>query len=195
VKDEITVSFSWTERDFVAVSRAWRLIQRPGPISRVAKTGCFLFLHLVVLVGIMTVYRAVSGDHARDLHITPLDIGIFSSLSLIAAYFLYANWYGVRRKLARAFRSSNLRNAKISYKFDQQWIEVSHPAAPSYQERFAWRFVDRFVEFRDGFLFFTSPTAYWLPKSAFTEPFEEIELAELAKSRVDKYEFVDKTAA
>ena len=84
---------------------------------------------------------------------------------------------------------------KMSYKFDQQSIEVSSTSAKSRsQSNFAWNLVDRFVELRDGFLLLTGPSGYWVPKSAFTEPFEEVELAELAKSRAKKYEFADKSA-
>lgn len=195
VKHEIVVSFSWTERDYVAASRAVPIIQRTGCISRMAQTGSFVFLHLLLLAGPFVALLYFSGARGSKDPITRDVVESGAVLSLIAACFLYANWYGVRGKLARAFLSSNLHTMKMSYKFDQQSIEVSSTSAESSsQSNFAWNLVDRFVEFRDGFLLLTGPSGYWVPKSAFTEPFEEVELAELAKSRAKKYEFADKSA-
>jgi hypothetical protein len=155
-----------------------------------AHTGSFVFLHLLLLAGPFVALLYISGARGSKDPITPSVVGSNAVLSLIAAYSLYANWYGVRGKLARAFLSSNLHTMKMSYKFDQQSIEVSSTSAESRSQSS----FDCFVEFRDGFLLLTGPSGYWVPKSAFTEPFEEVELAELAKSRAKKYEFVDKSA-
>ena len=169
MKDEIVVSFSWTERDYVAANRALPMIQRSGCISRVAQTGSILFFHLLLLAGPMVALLAISETRGNKAPITPLVVGFNVFLSLIAAYILYGTWYGVPGKLKRAFRASNWQNMKMSYKFDQQSIEVSSTSAESRsQSSFAWNLVDRFVEFRDGFLLLIGPSGYWVPKSAFT---------------------------
>jgi YcxB-like protein len=167
------------------------MLQRSGCISRVAAVGSLLIFHLLLLAGPIVAFLYISGARGDKDAITPLVVGFNVFLSLVAAYILYGTCYGVRRKLVRAFRSSNLHDVKLSYKFDRQSIEVSSTSA---QSRFAWSLVDRFVEFRDGFLVLTGPSGYWVPKRAFTEPFEEVELAELAKSLTKKYEFIDKLA-
>jgi hypothetical protein len=191
-KGKLVASFTWTKRDFVAAQRALPAIHRSGCISRVVRTGWFLFLHLVVLFGAVIAYRFISGNYSKEFEITAAEFGFFTLISLAALYTLYRNWYGVRWRLARSFHSLKLDQIKMTFEFDHEWIEVSSNAA---QSRFAWSSVDWFAEFRDGFQFVTGNTGHWVPRSAFAEPSDAIELAEMAKERAGRFEFVDKFAA
>ena len=63
------------------------------------ETGSFVFLHLLLLAGPFVALLYFSGARGSKDPITRDVVGSSAVLSLIAACFLYANWYGVRGKL------------------------------------------------------------------------------------------------
>jgi hypothetical protein len=85
-----------------------------------------------------------------------------------------------------------MKDMKINYVFSPNGIESKSALQ---QSRFDWSLVDRFFEFRDGFVLVSGTVASWVPKHAFTEAFEEIELSELGRKRAKNYKFIDRVAA
>lgn len=192
VKNNITAAFSWTEQDFIGAHRAARLARDPGYDSLITRAGFLLFGHLFFVSGLLVlpaVFMRKKGDNA------PIPLGavfMMAGISLIAGFVLFTNWYGYRWLMRRAFRKSLLGgDLKSSYIFTPEYIQSENRLIEAKKK---WEVVDRVIELRDGFVLVIGGAAEWVPKHAFAEPFDDVEFANLAKSRVKKYQIVDRRA-
>jgi hypothetical protein len=185
--DGIPASFTWTLDDFVASRRSVPMLRNRLHGTWLLR-GFGLFLgHLLLIMGPIFAMMALTGTEGANGPIPPSVVALNLGFSLIAAYFLFTQWYGWRWATGRAFRSSALSGAKVSYRFLPTSVEVSSPQIEARQN---WSVYDEVVEFRDAFLLISGPIANWLPRRAFGSPDEVEAFIALARSSVKRYRVI-----
>jgi hypothetical protein len=188
----ISASFVWNEQDYVAAYRAARMVRDSGYDSLVMRAGFLLLTHLFVLGGLLVVGLALAGAEGKEGPIPLSAVAINTAVALAAGYALFTRWYGFRWMMRRAYRSSPLYDLKVNYLFTPQQVEYTSRLA---QSRRDWSLINQVVEFRDGFLLVSGATAEWVPRYAFTEPFDDVAFSELARSYAKRYKSIERTAA
>lgn len=189
MEDVILASFTWSEEDYVAFTRAVGMLRNRAHDTWVMRAFLLLHGHLFLVGGLFVAGCSLSWNRGENAPIPPVVVMVSLAFSVFAAYVLFTRWYGLRWLTNRAFRSSRVADLKLSYQFRPTQIETTTRLI---QSKMDWSLITRLVEFRDGFLLLSDKIGYWLPKHAFTEPFDDVRFLELAKCVVEKYQFIDR---
>jgi hypothetical protein len=188
----LSVSFTYTERDFVAAYRAIRMVQKPEYDSAIMRLAVIVLGHVFLFCGIMIVGMWMSGFEGPKGKL-PLGVVAFNTaIAAFCAWLLYSKIYGYRRQLRWLYQNFDLRDEKVCYQFTPVRFIQTHKRA---QGSCDWSFVDGATELRDGFVIQASDAnTEWIPKHALNPAFEEVDLSNLLRSKVRNFKVVDRFA-
>jgi hypothetical protein len=189
----LSVSFTYTERDFIAAYRAIRMARNAEYDSAVMRLAVIVLGHIFLFCGIMIVGMWMSGFEGPSGKLPVEAVALNAAIAVICAWVLYSKIYGYRRQLRWLYETSDLRDEKVSYQFTPVSFIQNHSRA---RGRCDWSFVDSATELRDGFVIQASAANMeWIPKHALDPAFEDVELSNLLRSKVRAYKVVDRFAA
>jgi hypothetical protein len=188
----LSASFVWAEHDYLAAYRAARMVDHSAYDSLVMRAGFLLITHVFLVAGILVVGLALAGVKGNNGPIPLFAVAFNLAVALAAAYLLFTRWYGFRWMMRRAYCSSLQLELKASYVFTPQQIEYTSRYAHSKRD---WYLVNEVVEFRDGFIILSGQEKEWVPKYAFTEPFDDVAFSEFIRSSVTPSRSIDRTGA
>ena len=171
MQHEIPASFTWSLQDYTAFVRGVGMFQNKSYDSWLMRVGILFFGHLFLVTGLLITALAISGVGGRNGPIPMPAVAMNLVFSLVASYFLFTKWYRWRWMVARAFRSSQLPNLKVTYLFLPAQIESTSRLIQSKRD---WSAVSEVAEFRDAFILLSGNAVEWLPKHAFVEPFDDL---------------------
>ena len=189
----VSVSFTYTEREFIAAYRAIRMAGRPEYDNFIMQLPVILFGHIFLFTSIATIVMWLSGwEGPRGT--LPWGVGLLNvGTGSISAWALYTRVYFYRRHLRNLYRQFDLHDEKVFYQFTPLNFMLKHKRAEGSCD---WNLVDSVTELRDGFVIRVSAASEdWIPKHAFEEPFDEIEISNLLPSKVMRFNVVDRVAA
>jgi hypothetical protein len=189
----VSVSFTYTEREFMAAYRGIRMARGRDYDSFIMRLPAIVLGHVFLFTGIAVVVMWLSGWEGPKGAI-PWGAGLLNvATSSIAAWALYTKIYFYRRHLRSLYRRFDLRDEKVFYRFTPLSFILKHKRTAGSCD---WGLVDSVTELRDGFVIRVSAASEdWIPKHAFEEPFEEIEISNLLRSKVMRFNVVDRVAA
>jgi hypothetical protein len=189
----VSVSFTYTEREFMAAYRGIRMARARDYDSFIMRLPAIVCGHVFLFTGIAVISMWLSGWEGPNGTI-PWGAGLLNvATSSIAAWALYTKIYFYRRHLRALYRTFDLRDEKVFYQFTPLSFFLKHNRTEGSCD---WGLVDSVTELRDGFVIRVSAASEdWVPKHAFEEPFEEIEVSNLLRSKVSRFSVVDRVAA
>jgi hypothetical protein len=187
------VSFLFTEDEFIAAYRAIRMTINRAYDSWIMRLGIMIGGHIFLFASIVVWGLWLVGNKGENGPI-PIPVLVFNAIiAAFCVFGLYRSVYFYRRHLRSLYRSFPLRDEKVLYTFTPLRYSYEHRQA---QGSVDWRLVPKVTEFRDGFVIHTSGLdGHWIPKHALREPFGNVDLANLLRSRVTKYKPIDRSAA
>jgi hypothetical protein len=187
-----SVSYTFTEREFMAAHRAMRISRQPSYDSFTSRLGVIVAGHVMLLAAIEVLVLWLLGVEGDNGPIPGLVVVLGLAIGVYSAWALYSKIYCYRRHLQRLYQSYPLRDEKMFYQFT--------PLRFIFQHRFAqgstdWSLIDRATELKDGFVIQqTAEGGDWIPKHALDESFGDVELSNLLRSKVKRFKVVDRAA-
>jgi hypothetical protein len=189
----LSVSFTYTERDFIAAYRAIRMAQKPEYDGVIMRIAVIVIGHIFLFCGIAFVGMWLSGFEGPRGKLPFGAVALNAAIAAICAWVLYSNIYGYKRRLRWLYETSGLRDEKVSYQFTPVSLIRDRRCA---RDCCDWSFVDSVTELRDGFVIQASAAnTEWIPKHALDPAFEEVDLSNLLRSKVLNFNVVDRFAA
>jgi len=192
-KETVSASFVYTEREFIAAYRGARIAQNESYDSFITRMGVIVGGHVMLLAGVAVLVLWLCGAKGANGPI-PWGAAAFNVVvATISGLVLYYGIYGYRRRLRSLYRAFPLRDEKVHYQLTPLRFVSQHRLAQGSSD---WSLVGTVTEFRDGFFIQTAaPSGEWIPNHAFDETLTAVDIANLLRSRVNRYKVVNRFAS
>jgi hypothetical protein len=189
----VSVSFTYTEREFIAAYRGSRMASRQEYDTFIMRLPVIQFGHLFLFTSIAVIVMWLSGWEGPKGAI-PWGAGLLNiATGSISVWALYTRVYFYRRHLRSLYRGFGLFDEKVFYQFTPSSFILKHKRAEGSCD---WGLLESVTELRDGFVIRVSAASEdWVPKHAFEEPFEDVEISNFLRSKVMRFSVVDRVAA
>jgi YcxB-like protein len=166
----ITVSFRWTREEMLRASR--RATKQTPAVWRL-----YLVMRVVALGMLVTGTYSFSTGHTN---LSGFIIMVGLSTFFMAIPFLQ------RLAVLRTYRQMPVRDRLVTWEITADRLTAKTELATS---EMTWPALIKVIRLSDGFLLSLHPRSFhWLPSDAFDDPADIERLAELAKSKVQRYE-------
>ncbi|MDR3619339.1 MAG: YcxB family protein [Paludisphaera borealis] len=187
-----SVSFLFTEQEFIAAYRAVRMAENRSYDSFISRLGVIVLGYVFLLGGIMVTIMWLLGMEGGNGPIPPLAALFNIAIAGVAGWALYSRIHGYRRRLKSMYRKLPIQGEKVHYQFTPLRIITEGKLA---QGSVDWSVINRVLEFRDGFLlYWGTGSAGWIPNHALSDTFGVDDLAELFRAKVKKFVVIDRLA-
>ena len=191
-QDVRSVSFTYTEDEFIAAYRAIRMARFESYDSLIVRIGVAFVGHVLLLAGIL-VRGPLGLRRERRERADSAGSGCFQrSRRRSMAVGLHNSIYFRRNRLRSLYRSFPLRDDKVLYGFTPLRFQFQHRLG---QGSVDWSLIPKVAELKDGFVVQATMTdGEWIPRHAIDEPFGDVEVAEFLRSRVKAYRTINRFA-
>jgi len=166
----ITVSFRWTKEEMLRASRR-ATKQTPG-VRRL-----YLVMRVVALGMLVTGTYSFSTGHTN--------LSGFISMIGLSMFFMAIPLLQ-RLAVLKTYRQMPVRDRLVTWEITADRLTAKTELATS---EMTWPALIKVIRLSDGFLLSLHPRSFhWLPSDAFGDPADIERFAELAKSKVQRYE-------